>query len=66
MFLEKIKTLLKTGLKFPGRQSDTAGIKINGLVVTMNRQNVINIPHEFTVVVPRVEIDKQIKLGTQG
>lgn len=45
--------------------SDKITLSLYGLTITMERKTDISVPHEVTVVVPRVECRRKIKDGEE-
>lgn len=58
--LDVIKSFLaKLKIKKYPRQKDNISIDLPGLSIKMNRELFIDVPHEITIVLPRIELRKK-------
>jgi hypothetical protein len=61
MCFGKLANIIKGIWKNKNEGSDKITLSLYGLNISVERKTNINIPHEVTVVVPRVELRKKIK-----
>ncbi|MCG8401510.1 MAG: hypothetical protein MJA84_07910 [Firmicutes bacterium] len=60
MFIDKLKKIFnKTETRCVEKKQETAVIKIDDVTIAMARDADLQVPHEFSIVVPRVEIKQR-------